>query len=108
MDQRGAVKEWCARVGRAFPAQRIILFGSRASGTAHADSDFDLLVVMPLRKNERAAQKAAAIRNQIHASFPMDLIIRSPEEIQQRVAAGDSFIKGVLSRGVVLYEAEHP
>ncbi|MDO8631666.1 MAG: nucleotidyltransferase domain-containing protein, partial [Phycisphaerales bacterium] len=41
------------RVIKAFDPLRLILFGSRARGTARADSDIDLLVVMPTVGNKR-------------------------------------------------------
>lgn len=35
------------RIVDAYDPERVYLFGSRATGTAHADSDYDLLVVVP-------------------------------------------------------------
>lgn len=92
---------------KEFDVERIILFGSRAVGGATADSDVDLLVIMPIEKGERAAERAAAIRSHIQAPFPVDIIVRSPEEIERRIAADDGFIRDVLKNGVLLYEAQH-
>lgn len=39
--------EFVRRIRAACPAERIVLFGSRAEGTAQEDSDYDLLVVLP-------------------------------------------------------------
>jgi len=36
--------------------------------------------------------------------FPMDIIVRTPQEIEQRLRMGDFFIKEILERGKVLYE----
>jgi predicted nucleotidyltransferase len=107
MVRKSDIQAWCDEVGREFDPERIILFGSRAADSAHRDSDVDLLIVMRLRKGERGARKAATIRNQVQARFPMDLIVRSPEEIERRVAQGDQFLKQILSDGRVLYEAKH-
>jgi uncharacterized protein len=107
MDRKREIKEWCEQVAKEFRPEKIILFGSRAFGTQTEDSDVDLLVVMALAKGERAPLKAAVIRNRVHAPFPMDLVVRSTEDIRRRVAEDDGFIKDVLARGVVLYEAEH-
>jgi len=33
----------------------------------------------------------------------MDILVRTPEEVKQRLAIGDFFVKDILSRGKVLY-----
>jgi uncharacterized protein len=66
-----------------FQPERIILFGSYAYGQPSADSDVDLLVILPFE--ELPVQKAVQIRRQIHASFPLDLMVRTPEQVEQRL-----------------------
>jgi predicted nucleotidyltransferase len=90
-------------VARQFHPQRVILFGSHARGAAGVDSDVDLLVVMPY--TGRGAQQAARIRQRVPAGFPLDLIVRDPESVEQRLALGDPFVKDVLAEGQVLHEA---
>src|SRR5262249_34631625 len=85
--------------------ERIILFGSRAYGTPHEDSDVDLLVVMPARNN---VAQALRICEALEAPFPMDLLVRTPAEWAWRLADGDMFIGQIAMRGKVLYEAVHP
>ena len=41
------IKALTDRIVRAFHPDRIVLFGSYASGTPNSDSDVDLLVVLP-------------------------------------------------------------
>jgi predicted nucleotidyltransferase len=41
-----ATRAFAARVAHAYPTQRAILFGSRARGTAHAESDADVAVIL--------------------------------------------------------------
>jgi predicted nucleotidyltransferase len=79
------------------------MFGSRASGTQHADSDVDLLVVM--RHGGAAVEQAARIRRTVRAGFPLDIIVRSPSAIRKRLAMGDGFIRDILERGTVLHES---
>ena len=88
-------------VGRFHP-QKVILFGSYAYGKPTEDSDVDLLVVMPYRGH--SAMMSAQIRQAIRAGFPMDLVVRSPSELQRRVEIGDGFIAEILDRGRLLYE----
>jgi predicted nucleotidyltransferase len=54
------------------PVRKIILFGSRARGDARADSDFDLLVVVPgiTPSEKRAAPTAAIFLAYLEAPLP--------------------------------------
>jgi predicted nucleotidyltransferase len=104
MIDRKKIKAFVNDVVRHFHPQRVVLFGSYAHGHPNADSDVDLLVVLPHKSHP--AIKAAEIRNRIRAEFPMDLIVLSPRAIRQRLATGDYFITEILQRGRTLYESE--
>ena len=95
------IRDYARRAAERFQPDRIILFGSYAYGTPHADSDVDLLVVMPAY-NE--GSKASRIRMTISAPFPMDLIVRTPENLKWRIEEGDWFLREITSKGKVLYE----
>ncbi len=105
MVQRKQIRAFCDAVAREFRPQKIILFGSYAYGQPTADSDVDLLVVMPFDRRKR--RKSLEIRRRIPAGFPLDLIVRTPQFINQRLAWGDCFTQEILSKGRVLYEAPH-
>jgi len=77
---------------------RIILFGSYATGQARADSDVDLVVVMPFRGS--STDKVVEIRGRVEAPFPLDLLVWRPAEAGKR----DSFTRSVLREGKVMYE----
>ena len=94
-------------MAREFRPQKIILFGSYAYGDFREDSDVDVLVVMPLARGQRDVRQAAAIRERVHAPFPMDVIVRSPQQIARRLAQGDGFIGEIVRRGRLMYEGEH-
>jgi predicted nucleotidyltransferase len=83
--------------------QRIVLFGSYAYGSPTEDSDVDLLVIM----NYRGANvdNAAEIRGLVPRPFPMDLLVRNESEIKRRIAGNDFFLKEVIEKGLVLYDA---
>lgn len=99
------IQAFSQQIAEKFQPERIILFGSYASGQPTEDSDVDLLVILPFQ--ELPVQKAIAIRQQIKAPFPLDLIARTPEQIQQRLEMGDFFIQDIMKNGRVLYEANH-
>lgn len=100
------IKRYADAVARLFKPQRIVLFGSYAYGRPTKDSDVDLLVVMPVAKRQGIRQ-GQRIRQALDADFPLDLIVRSPEDIEWRMAEGDCFLQEVLGKGKVLYEAAH-
>lgn len=90
---------------REFHPERIVLFGSYAHGASTADSDVDLLVVMPF--SGKAVRKALEIVSKVNPKFPVDLIVRTPEQVRERINNNDWFMRDVFERGRVLYEADH-
>ncbi|OFW17286.1 MAG: hypothetical protein A3H27_02645 [Acidobacteria bacterium RIFCSPLOWO2_02_FULL_59_13] len=100
------IRRLSRQIAEQFHPERIILFGSRARGRGHRDSDVDLLVVM--RCKGHGARKAAEILNRVEPDFPIDLIVRTPQELRRRLAQHDPFLGEVVERGKILYEAAHP
>jgi predicted nucleotidyltransferase len=103
MVEVGNIVELAARIVQQFHPERIILFGSCAYGRPTADSDVELLVILPFEGHP--ARKAAEIRTSIRAPFPMDLLVHTPQQVQRRVEQGDFFIREIMEKGKVLYEA---
>jgi predicted nucleotidyltransferase len=99
---RAAIRKYVRQVVEKFHPQRVILFGSHAYGTPDADSDVDLLVVMPA-KNELS--QSIRIRQQTDAPFPMDLLVVTPETLKKWLGWDDPFLTEIVQRGVVLHEA---
>ena len=97
------LEEVTKHIIEAFNPQRIIVFGSHAYGQPTPDSDVDLLIVM--ESHERPATRAMRISKLLRPRpFPMDILVRTPEEIQQRLEMGDYFIQEIMTQGRVLYE----
>ncbi len=97
------IEEFGRRIGREFGAEKVILFGSYARGTPAPDSDVDLLVIGPF--TGRSVDTSVAIQMKLRPGFPVDLLVRTPEKIRERIELGDTFMQEVLSQGRVLYEA---
>lgn len=90
------------RLVSRFNPDQIILFGSRARGTAHPESDIDLLVVLPLRGSKRAKQ--VEMRLALHdIRVPKDIIVVTPEEVARQRHVVGTLIKPALQEGKVLY-----
>lgn len=99
------IQSVCDEIARRFRPERIILFGSYAYGTPTEDSDVDLLVVLPFEG--RRAKKAVEIRSAVYAGFAMDLIPITLERLQHRIEIEDFFLREVVEKGRVLYEADY-
>lgn len=91
------------QIADKFHPEKIILFGSYAYGRPKPESDVDLLVVMEtsLREPQQRLEISRAISPR---PFPMDIIVRTPKQLEERIALGDFFIAEITARGKALYE----
>ena len=105
MVTRADIQAVADRIAREFQPERIVLFGSHAEGTAGPHSDVDLLVIMPWDGNPVRA--SLAIIERLQPAIPVDIIVRTPEDVQRRLAWDDFFLRDILDRGEVLHEAAH-
>jgi predicted nucleotidyltransferase len=102
---QAAIDEVVRQIAEKFHPQKIILFGSYARGNPRPESDVDMLVVMdtPLKEVEQAIE----ICQQIEYRFGLDLIVRTPERLQERLEMGDWFLRDVVEEGKVVYESRN-
>lgn len=86
---------------------KVILFGSRAKGTARADSDYDFLVIKEeaFFETHSRREEAGKLRKAL-AKFRVskDILMYSTEEIEQRRDWINSVVSCALQEGQVLYE----
>lgn len=98
-----AIDDVIKQIADKFDPLQIILFGSYAYGQPKQTSDVDLLVVMntPLKEMEQAIRICQALK----CNFGVDLIVRTPSKIAQRLAWGDFFLREIMNKGKVVYES---
>jgi predicted nucleotidyltransferase len=90
------------RIVSGFQPERIIVFGSYARGEARADSDIDLLVVMPDGTDRR--QTAIAIMEALHdVHFPKDVVVTTPDRITRYGHLVGTILRPALREGKELY-----
>lgn len=104
MTARSQIEEFARQITEEFRPEKIILFGSYAYGTPTDDSDVDLLVVMPLN-GKSPHQQAAEIYSECRSPFPVDIIVRTREEFEQRQRMRDWFMRDIGRQGITLYAA---
>lgn len=100
------IQRYCDAIAAVFHPQRIILFGSHAYGMPTPDSDVDVLVIMHQARRlwMRTTQK---IHEKVSAGFPVDVLVRDPDFLRERLLEGDCFLQEITSKGRVMYEGGH-
>jgi predicted nucleotidyltransferase len=96
------LKDIVARVVKAAEPEKIILFGSAARGTMGPDSDVDLLVIKSGKFN-RTRVLDASYRALWGVNAPVDVIVVTPEEVEQYRDASFLVIHSALREGKVVY-----
>jgi len=82
--------------------EKIILFGSYVSGEVTSDSDIDLLII--LNTHLCAAERQRLVSRLLYPRVaPMDIVVKTPAEIQSAQQKVDPFIHEILRNGIVLY-----
>jgi predicted nucleotidyltransferase len=87
-----------------YKPQRIILFGSLFRGKIKESSDIDLFII---KKDipELGVERIRQLDSLIKYRWATDFIVYKPEEVEERLKLGDPFIKSIIEKGKVLYEA---
>jgi uncharacterized protein len=81
--------------------ERVILFGSHAYGTPDRDSDIDLFIVADMPG--LPAERVRLVRRAIKERASIDIVVRSPKDIEASLKGRDWFVQEVFERGKVLY-----
>lgn len=92
-------------IAERFKPERIILFGSYAEGHPTEDSDVDLLIVATT--TETPVDLSVKIRLDVRPPFPLDVLVRTPSKMRERLEMGDSFMRRIVEKGKLLYEAHN-
>ncbi len=80
--------------------QRVILFGSLTNGNSNP-KDIDLLVIK--NTSERKIERAQNLYRTLNWSQPLDIIVRTPEELKEGLEQKNPFFLNAL-QGETLYD----
>lgn len=101
---RAEINKIVRQVVDAYQPEKIILFGSYAYGKPDSDSDIDLLIIK--KTSEQFIDRLIHVRKTVsdsERSIPLELIVLTPEELEERLAIGDQFIEEIVTKGEILY-----
>ncbi len=85
--------------------QKVILFGSAATGELRDESDLDFLIVMSDLEGRRRETKVRLWRALSPLRMPVDLLLFTPEEVTEWENVIGHVINEAFTEGVVMYEA---
>jgi predicted nucleotidyltransferase len=97
-----AIRRFGRQIAARFHPEKIILFGSYAYGTPHSESDVDLLVIMPAYD---VVNQSIRICMAFERPFSLDLMVRTPKQIARGLKDDDWFLREIVEKGKVIYEA---
>ncbi len=97
------IEEITRRLVAEFAPETIILFGSHAWGQPDENSDLDLLVVVPQSDQPAPRRAARAYRCLREVPVPLDILVKTREEVERSRHVPASLVHEVLKRGRVLY-----
>ena len=100
---RKQIRQMVKRIVERFHPEKVILFGSHARGEGGPDSDVDLLVVMPVRGPKREKRIAIGVALS-DFGVPLDIVLSTPEEVEQRQRIPGTIERPAMLEGEVLYE----
>ena len=103
MNSQRVLREIVKRIRREVRPQKIVLFGSRARGTARPNSDYDILIIQNTRLSpyRRTCEIYGA-----WAGLPVEVevVMYTPREVREWRNASRAFVTTALREGKVLYE----
>ncbi|MBC7226005.1 MAG: HEPN domain-containing protein [Thermoflexales bacterium] len=102
--ERRAVARFCRELERALPGrvQRLILYGSKARGDTHPESDVDLLVVVDSRTPEVTDTLLELTARPWREGVHLEVLEMTPADLAAQCALGTPFIRNVAEEGIPL------
>ncbi len=86
-----------------YAPQRVLLFGSHAYGEPDEHSDLDLLIVKETTRTpfQRRVEVGLIVQDR-NRRTPIQPLVITPQELEERLRNGDPFLTEILEKGEVL------
>ena len=90
-----------------YAPQQVFLFGFHVYGEPDQHSDLDLLIVKETTKTpfQRRVEVGRIVQDKSRRT-PIQSLVITPEELEERIQRGDPFLTEIVEKGEVLYDAE--
>jgi len=95
------LKEFKQNTWNKIILDKIILFGSRAKGTAKKNSDVDLILVSKDFKGEKSFKRPAQFYVDWNYDYDVDIICLTPQELERKKKQ-IGLIKNALKEGIII------
>ena len=102
LNAQNYINQTSNKIAQEINPEKIILFGSYAWGNPQEDSDIDLFIIS---KTANPTATIARINKVISPRlFPIDILVRTPENVQQKLDIEDTFYTDIFENGKILYD----
>jgi predicted nucleotidyltransferase len=98
------LKETLQRILKVVKPKKVILFGSAALGSMGANSDIDLLVVVPSGVHRRRTAQNI-YRNMVGVGFAADIVVVTEDDVERYGNRPGMIIMQAVDEGRILYAA---
>jgi len=98
----GFLRQVWAEIEQRYSPQHVILFGSRATGRAQADSDVDLILVSPWFEGLEFAERTCDFLTEIRPyeyGLAVDALCYTPEEFKD-MSTGIGMVAEAVKEGI--------
>jgi predicted nucleotidyltransferase len=103
MQREEAIRTVVERIRDGYAPQKIILFGSHVWGEPSLQSDLDVLVIK--ESSQREVERIREVSRLVQPRpLPLDILVKTPQEIRERLAVGDALIRRIVEQGRVVYD----
>jgi len=94
------LKKKLEAIRKLYAPQHLIVFGSRATGSATVDSDIDIIVVSEHFRDVRYVKRMGEFLVNIRPDVHVDALCFTPEEFQTALTAQSPFIRNAVDEGL--------
>lgn len=97
---------------KPYQPEKVILFGSCLQDSQRESSDIDLFIIKQTSKTK--AQRIGEVLDHLYKkenfgrgryTIPIDPLVYTPDEVQNRLSLGDPFVTQVINLGKTIYES---
>lgn len=100
------IREISNTIAKNYAPDKIILFGSYATGNYNENSDIDLLIIK--NTNTPRYKRGQTVRKFLYGTMvPIDILVYTNAEIEKNMDTKYTFIYEVLRTGKVIYDKKN-